>query len=112
MDTYSAYQDIKYGLKARKPSVANMSVKVFAREEKLHTQVDPKLSNNMGNAYKKYSDSLREKSTKDDALRKKYGVCNPKSITTKKLKENAAQRSEKEAGEHQNILKKRTVWRG
>ena len=63
--------DINYGLKACKPSVENKSVKVFVREEKQHTPVDPNLSNNMSNAYKNYSDSLREKSKEDVERRKK-----------------------------------------
>ena len=106
METYSAVQDVKYGLKARLPSVSNKSVKVFARKERLHTPVDTKLSTNMRNAYNKYDTCLKEKKKEDEERRKRYGVVNPKSITTKKLKENAAQQAEKETEEHQIILKK------
>ena len=59
----------------------------------------------MRNACKNYHDCPKEKKVKVEERRKKYGV-DPKSITTKKLQENAAYRAEKETEEHQIILKR------
>ena len=52
METYSAVQDIKYALKSRVPNEDNKSVRMFHRNDRLFSPVDPTLSNSMRNSYK------------------------------------------------------------
>ena len=63
METYSSSQDVKYGLKARKPksSKSSRSVEYFSREDKYFSPVDKSLARNMRNASKLYTKKKNEK---------------------------------------------------
>ena len=104
METYSAIQDVKYGLKTRKPLTSNRAVKVFSRANRHFTPINPQLSNNMRKAYKKYNAVQKKNKEEEEELRKKFNVEHPKNTSAKKLKEDTAALAEKESREHQEIL--------
>ena len=63
METYSSFQDVKYGLKVRKPksSKSGRSVEYFSREDKYFSPVDKSLARNMRNASELYTKKKSEK---------------------------------------------------
>ena len=55
LETYSAIQDIKYGLKTRYPLKQNWSVKEFHWKGRPNTAVNPALTMNMRNSFSLYN---------------------------------------------------------
>ena len=104
METYGAYQDIKYGLKSRQPSSNQRAVKLFSRKERLFTPIDPKLSNNMRNASRTYNRINRQKRKEKEERIEQFEMENPTVTTAKKLKLDAVAYADKGRKDHQRVL--------
>ena len=105
METYSAVQDIKYALKSRAPNEDNKSVRMFHRNDRLFSPVDPTLSNSMGNSYKTYKKTNKEKKDEKEKRKRKYKVMTDET-TAKKLKMDAVALADEAQTAHEIILKK------
>ena len=105
METYSAIQDIKYGLKTRQPLAQHRAVSTFAREDRLHTPVNSKLSNNMRNSRMVFNNVQMEKRKRKVQRMEEFKVKNAEvRQTAKKLKIDAVSMAEKSKEDHQKAL--------
>ena len=99
METYSIFQDVKYGLKARKPKSSKSSRSVdeyFSREDKYFSPVDKSLTRNMSNASKLY--------TKKKSEKRSLANGDHDGVTRKKLRLMVAEKSSISESQHQEII--------
>ena len=104
METYSAFQDIKYGLKSRQPLTDQRAVKVFSRKERLFTPIDPKLSTNMRNASKIHNRINRQRDKERKQRTDQFQMKNPNVTTAKRLKLDTVALADKGREDHQRVL--------
>ena len=68
LETYSAIQGIKYGLKARHPLEQNRCMKEFHRKSRLYTPINPALTRNMRNSFSLYN--AKQKTGKEKLVKR------------------------------------------
>ena len=98
METYSSFQDVKYGLKARKPksSKSSRSVEYFSREDKYFSPVDKSNGRKMRHASKLYT---KKKSEKPSLANGDHD-----GVTRKKLRLMVAEKSSISESQHLEII--------
>ena len=104
LETYSAIQDIKYGLKARHPLEQNRCVKEFHRKSRLYTPTNPALTRNMRNSFSLYNAKQKTGEEKLVKRQQEFNLGNPDCAINKKLGLDTTKQAEKAQNYHQQVL--------
>ena len=83
IETYSAIQTVKYGLRAR----STTAVKYLRKEDILHDRIDPSLVRNMTGSYKRHRELMEDRTEEVTAKRQRLDIPDKLPLSKEAYKE-------------------------